>query len=70
MMFQNLFMYPKLDYILHLHLRSAPSNYLKIPIRSLKVGSLGTYNLLGLTKNKNVTHSLIAQPLRYTETEY
>ncbi|WP_256001807.1 MULTISPECIES: UDP-glucuronic acid decarboxylase family protein [Pedobacter] len=43
----------ELDYILHFASPASPIDYLKIPIQTLKVGSLGTHNLLGLAKNKN-----------------
>jgi len=43
----------KLDYILHFASPASPIDYLKIPIQTLKVGSLGTHNLLGLAKEKN-----------------
>lgn len=42
----------KLDYILHFASPASPIDYLKIPIQTLKVGSLGTHNLLGLAKDK------------------
>jgi dTDP-glucose 4,6-dehydratase len=42
-----------LDYILHFASPASPIDYLKIPIQTLKVGSLGTHNLLGLAKAKN-----------------
>jgi dTDP-glucose 4,6-dehydratase len=42
-----------LHYILHFASPASPIDYLKIPIQTLKVGSLGTHNLLGLAKNKN-----------------
>ncbi|WP_405384888.1 UDP-glucuronic acid decarboxylase family protein [Maribacter sp. LLG6340-A2] len=42
-----------LDYILHFASPASPIDYLKIPIETLKVGSLGTLNLLGLAKQKN-----------------
>ncbi|MEP0133276.1 MAG: UDP-glucuronic acid decarboxylase family protein [Eudoraea sp.] len=45
----------KLDYILHFASPASPIDYLKIPIETLKVGSLGTLNLLGLAKEKNAT---------------
>ena len=41
-----------LDYILHFASPASPIDYLKIPIQTLKVGSLGTHNLLGLAKDK------------------
>jgi dTDP-glucose 4,6-dehydratase len=42
----------KLDYILHFASPASPIDYLKIPIQTLKVGSLGTHHLLGLAKDK------------------
>jgi dTDP-glucose 4,6-dehydratase len=42
-----------IDYILHFASPASPLDYLKIPIQTLKVGSLGTHNLLGLAKAKN-----------------
>jgi dTDP-glucose 4,6-dehydratase len=41
-----------LDYILHFASPASPIDYLKKPIQTLKVGSLGTHNLLGLAKEK------------------
>jgi len=41
-----------LDYVLHFASPASPIDYLKIPIQTLKVGSLGTHNLLGLSKEK------------------
>ncbi len=41
-----------LDYIMHFASPASPIDYLKIPIQTLKVGSLGTHNLLGLAKEK------------------
>lgn len=42
----------KLDYVLHFASPASPIDYLKIPIQTLKVGSLGIHNLLGLARNK------------------
>jgi dTDP-glucose 4,6-dehydratase len=42
----------ELDYILHFASPASPIDYLKIPIQTLKVGSLGIHNLLGLAKDK------------------
>ncbi len=42
----------ELDYILHFASPASPIDYLKKPIQTLKVGSLGTHNLLGLAKEK------------------
>lgn len=41
-----------LDYILHFASPASPIDYLKIPIQTLKVGSLGTHNCLGLARAK------------------
>lgn len=41
-----------LDYILHFASPASPIDYLKMPIQTLKVSSLGTHNLLGLAKDK------------------
>jgi dTDP-glucose 4,6-dehydratase len=43
----------KLDYILHFASPASPIDYLRMPIQTLKVGSLGTHNLLGLAKEKH-----------------
>lgn len=43
----------ELDYILHFASPASPIDYLKIPIQTLKVGSLGIHNCLGLAKEKN-----------------
>lgn len=42
-----------IDYILHFASPASPIDYLKIPIQTLKVGSLGIHNCLGLAKAKN-----------------
>jgi dTDP-glucose 4,6-dehydratase len=42
-----------LKYILHFASPASPIDYLKMPIQTMKVGSLGTLNLLGLAKAKN-----------------
>jgi dTDP-glucose 4,6-dehydratase len=43
----------KLDYILHFASPASPIDYLKIPIQTLKVGSLGIHNCLGLARVKH-----------------
>jgi dTDP-glucose 4,6-dehydratase len=43
----------QLDYILHFASPASPIDYLKIPIQTLKVGSLGIHHLLGLARVKN-----------------
>jgi dTDP-glucose 4,6-dehydratase len=42
----------KIDYIFHLASPASPIDYLELPIQTLKVGALGTYNMLGLAKEK------------------
>ena len=42
----------QVDYILHFASPASPIDYLELPIQTLKVGSLGIYNLLGLAKEK------------------
>lgn len=65
----------KLDYILHFASPASPIDYLKIPIQTLKVGSLGTHNLLGLAKDKNAriliasTSEVYGDPLVHPQTE-
>src|SRR4030042_2811470 len=42
----------RVDYVLHFASPASPVDYLKFPIPTLKVGSLGTHNALGLAKKK------------------
>ena len=53
-----------LDYILHFASPASPIDYLKIPIQTLKVGSLGTHNLLGLAKAKGAV-ILVASTVKF-----
>jgi dTDP-glucose 4,6-dehydratase len=46
------------DLVLHFASPASPIDYLKLPIQTLKVGSLGTHNALGLAKAKNATFLL------------
>lgn len=46
------------DYILHFASPASPVDYLKYPIQTLKVGSLGTHNALGLAKAKKAVYLL------------
>ncbi len=65
----------ELDYILHFASPASPIDYLKIPIQTLKVGSLGTHNLLGLAKAKNAriliasTSEVYGDPKVHPQTE-
>jgi dTDP-glucose 4,6-dehydratase len=47
-----------LDYILHFASPASPVDYLRLPIQTLKVGSLGTHKALGLAKAKGATFLL------------
>ena len=47
-----------LDFILHFASPASPVDYLELPIPTLKVGSLGTHNALGLAKAKNAVFLL------------
>ena len=65
----------ELHYILHFASPASPIDYLKIPIQTLKVGSLGTHNLLGLAKAKNArmliasTSEIYGDPLVHPQNE-
>jgi len=47
-----------IDYILHFASPASPIDYLRVPIQTLKVGSLGTHNTLGLAKAKGARYLL------------
>jgi dTDP-glucose 4,6-dehydratase len=65
----------RLDYILHFASPASPIDYLRIPIQTLKVGSLGTHNLLGLARVKKAriliasTSEIYGDPLVHPQTE-
>jgi dTDP-glucose 4,6-dehydratase len=65
----------ELKYILHFASPASPIDYLKIPIQTLKVSSLGTHNLLGLAKAKKArilvasTSEVYGDPLVHPQTE-
>jgi len=65
----------ELDYILHFASPASPIDYLKIPIQTLKVSSLGTHNLLGLAKAKKArilvasTSEVYGDPLVHPQNE-
>jgi len=48
----------ELDYIMHFASPASPIDYLELPIQTLKVGALGTHNVLGLAKAKSATFLL------------
>jgi len=63
------------DYILHFASPASPIDYLKLPIQTLKVGALGTHNVLGLAKEKNArmllasTSEVYGDPLVHPQEE-
>jgi len=65
----------KIDYILHFASPASPIDYLKMPIQTLKVGALGTHNLLGLAREKNArilvasTSEVYGDPLEHPQSE-
>lgn len=65
----------KLDYILHFASPASPIDYLKMPIQTLKVGSLGTHNCLGLARAKGArilvasTSEIYGDPTVHPQTE-
>ena len=64
-----------LDYILHFASPASPIDYLKMPIQTLKVGSLGTHNCLGLARAKGArilvasTSEIYGDPTVHPQTE-
>ncbi len=64
-----------IDYILHFASPASPIDYLKIPIQTLKVSSLGTHNCLGLALSKKArilvasTSEVYGDPLEHPQTE-
>jgi len=65
----------KVDYVLHFASPASPDDYLKFPIQTLKVGSLGTHNALGLAKEKKAkfmlasTSEVYGDPLLHPQPE-
>jgi dTDP-glucose 4,6-dehydratase len=65
----------KVDYILHFASPASPIDYLKLPIQTLKVGSLGTHKAIGLAKSKGArfllasTSETYGDPLVHPQTE-
>ena len=65
----------QLDYILHFASPASPIDYLQMPIQTMKVGALGTHNLLGLAKEKGArmlvasTSEVYGDPLVHPQVE-
>jgi dTDP-glucose 4,6-dehydratase len=70
-----LYVEDKIDLIFHLASPASPIDYLELPIQTLKVGALGTYNMLGLAKEKGArfllasTSEVYGDPLVNPQTE-
>jgi len=65
----------RVDYVFHFASPASPIDYLQLPIQTLKVGSLGTHNALGLAKAKNAkfilasTSECYGDPLEHPQSE-
>jgi len=72
---EYIFIDGSVDAILHFASPASPIDYLKLPIQTLKVGSLGTHKALGLAKAKNArfllasTSEVYGDPLEHPQTE-
>jgi dTDP-glucose 4,6-dehydratase len=70
-----LYLDEKIDFLFHLASPASPIDYLELPIQTLKVGALGTHNMLGLAKEKNArfllasTSEVYGDPLVNPQTE-
>ena len=70
-----IFLRGRIDYILHFASPASPIDYLKLPIQTLKVGSLGTHKVLGLAKEKKArvliasTSEVYGDPVVHPQTE-
>ena len=70
-----LFLEGPVDYVWHFASPASPIDYLEIPIKTLKVGSLGTHKALGLARNKGArflitsTSEIYGDPLVHPQTE-
>ncbi len=70
-----LFVPGRVDYVWHFASPASPIDYLELPIPTLKVGSLGTHNALGLAKHKGAafllasTSECYGDPLEHPQTE-
>jgi len=65
----------KVDYVLHFASPASPIDYIRMPIQTLKVGSLGTHKSLGLAKDKEArfllasTSEVYGDPLEHPQRE-
>ncbi|HUS59537.1 MAG TPA: UDP-glucuronic acid decarboxylase family protein [Planctomycetota bacterium] len=71
----DMFIHGPVDFVLHFASPASPVDYLKLPIQTLKVGSLGTHKALGLAKYKNArfllasTSEVYGDPQIHPQTE-
>jgi dTDP-glucose 4,6-dehydratase len=72
---QFIFVHGPVDFVWHFASPASPIDYLELPIQTLKVGSLGTHNALGLAKDKRArfllasTSEVYGDPLVHPQTE-
>jgi dTDP-glucose 4,6-dehydratase len=72
---QFIYLAGPIDYVFHFASPASPIDYLELPIQTLKVGSLGTHNALGLAKAKGAkfllasTSECYGDPLQHPQTE-
>jgi dTDP-glucose 4,6-dehydratase len=72
---QYIYLAGRVDYVFHFASPASPIDYLQLPIQTLKVGSLGTHNALGLAKAKGAkfllasTSECYGDPLEHPQTE-
>jgi len=66
---EYIFLDGKVDYVFHFASPASPIDYLKFPIQTLKVGSLGTHKALGLAKAKNARFFLASTSEVYGDPE-
>ena len=70
-----IFLHERVDYVWHFASPASPIDYVKIPIQTLKVGSLGTHKALGLARHKGArfliasTSEIYGDPLVHPQTE-
>ena len=72
---QYIYLPGAVDYVFHFASPASPIDYLQLPIQTLKVGSLGTHNALGLAKAKGArfllasTSECYGDPLEHPQSE-
>ena len=59
----------RIDYVLHFASPASPVDYLNYPIQTMKVGALGTHNMLGVAKHKKATFLLASTSEVYGDPE-